>query len=215
MALNIRNNHTIELLCKMGPSTSEYSGWIHIKRNKVHMHSISVELRSGMVLHKQLMEGMTLNQISIQILSGFDRINNCLGTLGWIRLPVLGEEKFTLHYSNPDDFQQSRSAGDLRPIEINSNQSPAEFCVYGFEAGSFRRHIRLCDIHGDVIEDILLLLDIDPVRISRSFDITLGGIPSTRKIEVANPYSEEKTFYLHTRNVFNRTEFNVDGPLAE
>ena len=64
-----------------------------------------------------------------------------LGTLGWIRLPVLGEEKFTLHYSNPDDFQQSRSAGDLRPIEINSNQ-PAEFCVYGFEAGSFRRHIR-------------------------------------------------------------------------
>lgn len=59
MALNIRNNHTIELLCKMGPSTSEYSGWIHIKRNKVHIHSISVELRSGMVLHKQLMEGMT------------------------------------------------------------------------------------------------------------------------------------------------------------
>ena len=139
----------------------------------------------------------------------------CLGTLGWIRLPVLGEEKFTLHYSNPDDFQQSRSAGDLRPIEINSNQSPAEFCVYGFEAGSFRRHIRLCDIHGDVIEDILLLLDIDPVRISRSFDITLGGIPSTRKIEVANPYSEERTFYLHTRNVFKRTESKVDSPLAE
>ena len=134
----------------------------------------------------------------------------CLGTLGWIRLPVLGEEKFTLHYSNPDDFQQSRSAGDLRPIEINSNQSPAEFCVYGFEAGSFRRHIRLCDIHEDVIEDILLLLDIDPVRISRSFDITLGGIPSTRKIEVANPYSEERTFYLHTRNIFNRAKSNVD-----
>ena len=127
-------------------------------------------------------------------------------------MPVLGEEKFTLHYSNPDDFQQSRSAGDLRPIEINSNQSPAEFCVYGFEAGSFRRHIRLCDIHGDVIEDILLLLDIDPVRISRSFDITLGGIPSTRKIEVANPYSEERTFYLHTRNVFKRIESKVDGP---
>ena len=62
--------------------------------------------------------------------------------------------------------------------------------------------IRLCDIHGDVIEDILLLLDIDPVRISRSFDITLGGIPSTRKIEVANPYSEERTFYLHTRKFF-------------
>ena len=139
--------------------------------------------------------------------SGFDNgpeqfLSRILGTLGWIRLPVLGEEKFTLHYSNPDDFQQSRSAGDLRPIEINSNQSPAEFCVYGFEAGSFRRHIRLCDIHGDVIEDILLLLDIDPVRISRSFDITLGGIPSTRKIEVANPYSEERTFYLHTRKSF-------------
>ena len=66
-----------------------------------------------------------------------------------------------------------------------------------------------------MIEDILLLLDIDPVRISRSFDITLGGIPSTRKIEVANPYSEERTFYLHTRNVFNRTESKVDGPLAE
>ena len=115
-----------------------------------------------------------------------------------------------MHYSNPDDFQQSRSAGDLRPIEINSNQSPAEFCVYGFEAGSFRRHIRLCDINGDVIEDILLLLDIDPVRISRSFDITLGGIPSTRKIEVANPYSEERTFYLHTRKVFKRIAINVD-----
>ena len=117
-----------------------------------------------------------------------------------------------MHYSNPDDFQQSRSAGDLRPIEINSNQSPAEFCVYGFEAGSFRRHIRLCDINGDVIEDILLLLDIDPVRISRSFDITLGGIPSTRKIEVANPYSEERTFYLHTRKVFKIIAINVDGP---
>lgn len=186
----------------MGPSTSEYSGWIHIKRNKVHIHSISVELRSGLVLHKQLMEGSV---ILVRVRSWprtifLSRI--ILGTLGWIRLPVLGEEKFTLHYSNPDDFQQSRSAGDLRPIEINSNQSPAEFCVYGFEAGSFRRHIRLCDIHGDVIEDILLLLDIDPVRISRSFDITLGGIPSTRKIEVANPYSEERTFYLHTRKSF-------------
>ena len=65
--------------------------------------------------------------------------------------------------------------------------------------------IRLCDIHGDVIEDILLLLDIDPVRISRSFDITLGGIPSTRKIEVANPYSEERTFYLHTRKIFQKS----------
>ena len=139
----------------------------------------------------------------------------CLGTLGWIRLPVLGEEKFSLHYSNPDDFQQSRSAGDLRPIEINSNQSPAEFCVYGFEAGSFRRHIRLCDINGDVIEDILLLLDIDSVRISGSFDITLGGIPSTRKIEVANPYSDERTFYLHTSNVFKRIESQEDGPLSQ
>ena len=150
------------------------------------------------------LESYDMIHILFQILSGYARINNFSGTLGWIRLPVLGEEKFTLHYSNPDDFQQSRSAGDLRPIEINSNRSPAEFCVYGFEAGSFRRHIRLCDIHGDVIEDILLLLDIDPVRISRSFDITLGGIPSTRKIEVANPYSEERTFYLHTRNVSKR-----------
>ena len=142
MALNIRNNHTIELLCKMGPSTSEYSGWIHIKRNKVHIHSISVELRSGLVLHKQLMEGMTV-RVRFSVCAYFFQVFNCerLGTLGWIRLPVLGEEKFTLHYSNPDDFQQSRSAGDLRPIEINSNQ-PAEFCVYGFEAGSFRRHIR-------------------------------------------------------------------------
>ena len=161
------------------------------------------------------LESYDMIHILFQILSGHPRIYNFSGTLGWIRLPVLGEEKFTIHYSNPDDFQQSRSAGDLRPIEINSNQSPAEFCVYGFEAGSFRRHIRLCDIHGDVIEDILLLLDIDPVRISRSFDITLGGIPSTRKIEVANPYSEERTFYLHTRNIFNRAKSNVDGPSAE
>ena len=59
------------------------------------------------------------------------------------------------------------------------------------------------------------LLDIDSVRISGSFDITLGGIPSTRKIEVANPYSDERTFYLHTRNVFKRIESKEDGPLSQ
>ena len=90
------------------------------------------------------------------------------GTLAWIRLPVLSnEEKFTLHYSNPDDFQQSRSAGDL----ITIDQSPAEFCVYGFEAGSFRRHIRLCDIHGDVIEDILLLLERIIMMVMRAIEL--------------------------------------------
>ena len=58
--------------------------------------------------------------------------------------------------------------------------------------------LRVTQSTGEVVEDILLLLEIEPVRISRSFDIDLGGQPGKRNIEISNPYAEEKHFHIHT-----------------
>ena len=63
---------------------------------------------------------------------------------------------------------------------------------------SIKFYFRICDAHGVKIDQFLVLLEISPVRISRSYDLALNGQPSVRQIAISNPYDHEKLFKLHS-----------------
>ena len=57
--LTIRNKFSLQLMCKLGPSTHTYSGWIHITSGNEPRYSIYLQIHTAVAMFKQVMEGET------------------------------------------------------------------------------------------------------------------------------------------------------------
>jgi len=117
--LTIKNKFSLELICKLGPSATEYSGWIHISIKNRPKYSIFLQIQTAVATYTRLMEGET----------------------SWLRLDALQNPEFRLFYSNPSDFNQPTVFYD--GIVPDSLRIQNQIAIYGFEAGNYRRHIRL------------------------------------------------------------------------
>lgn len=144
------------------------------------IHSIYLEIDSAISIYSQVEEG-SIGWLLIP--NSFFNLSNCL-----------------LHYSHPADLSAEYPPGG---VSIETKVAPGEeenhnveFALYGFAPGSYRRRLRVT-AGGRVMQDYLLLLQINPAKISKSFDVYLSGARAVKKVEINNPYPTEKVFRIH------------------
>ena len=174
-SLVARELNRVEIRGTTGGTGKTYIGWLHIVIDDVVFTSMLIQIDIAKVVHYQLREGAST-------------------WVGLFNLPL--DRPLELHYSRPNDFNFGDGGVEesLRLVDDHH-----QICLYGFEPGSFRRHMRIFDSHGVMLDQFLVLLEIEPIRISRSYDIQLNDRPGRRRIEITNPYEEEKLFKLHSR----------------
>jgi len=149
---------------------------------KGHVHSIYVEIDSSISIYSQVEEG-SIGWLLIP--NSFFNLSNCL-----------------IHYSHPADLSAKYPPGGVA-IEtqnaMDGENHNVEFALYGFSPGTYRRRLRVTS-GGKVMQDYIVLLKINPAKISKSFDVCLSGSRAVKKVEIANPYPTEKTFRIHGSN---------------